>query len=994
MKITNIHFTKYGPYRDWKFTPPEKGLSIIYGPNESGKTTFLQGMRDLIFGFKGENRKEATADMQFIRGTESYYLGREGKKLNFHNMGGEEYTKAPPTLWWHGLDRKTYEQIFAITLEDMQGVKILHSVDVRTRFFGSEEGEKVGEAVKAIEKAAANLLVSSANGKRKINRLLESLQELEEQAKEYVVEEDEYIRCRREIEKLRVTEKELKDSLEQWKEYMRGVSLVVQTWDTYKRAQESKKHMDTMVKGSLPEQERFLALDKEISQCQEYMRVWREKEESFIPEDFIPEDAIHLYSKEIEQLYEELARWEQLERECHQGVKYIQDVREQLERLRQMHHMWHFANEIIPTVDWAEGEKRSHILRRARENKEHWEQRKPKFLAQMEGEVPEDQLFYGRSLISSSPEEVESLRRTIDTLQEKFTQWKDVEEGLYPATESPTFSKNSALLQKVLLGFWLAATIAFFIFAGGLNLFSYSWAGGASVLVALLCLGASYYSRMHSHQSIEEQQRMASELGRLYENDCRYYNLPVLSHREDFAHFKDAWHLWEKAYYDQDREKLRQYIGEKENAQWLAEGKTIEEELSKAESLWEEWRPKESNVTCSAEHFFRMKEEYDAYKHAVDQYHIYKERVDEKEAELKALDERATELWKKLEIQEEPTPLGLRKLYNQLRKYQENKVKYEQKEAQRKSYREEYDSWHCKEKELRIEQEAIIQKSGCETATEFRRQLISLEQYRQWETIYNQSCTQLHLLAPEQDDYDLLTGRLREGDKEKWVKEFDRGHEQIQRLEQQLSVLYESIGQYNETMRRLENSRNLVTVLRKKEEMQAQLQATLKEWATQVYMMHCMETAQHTYEKEKQPLMMEMASHYLERLTEGKYHMGMNYEEKSVALYDENGKCIPLEHWSSGTADQVYLALRLSLAMQFAHEVEPLPLVLDDVLLRFDEQRQKAALLLLQELASHVQIFLFTCQEQTETLAASILSAEKSTLYRFETNGLQALSAK
>ena len=64
---------------------------------------------------------------------------------------------------------------------------------------------------------------------------------------------------------------------------------------------------------------------------------------------------------------------------------------------------------------------------------------------------------------------------------------------------------------------------------------------------------------------------------------------------------------------------------------------------------------------------------------------------------------------------------------------------------------------------------------------------------------------------------------------------------------------------------------------------------------------------------------------------------------------------------SDGTADQLYLALRLSVAQELTPGV---PLILDDALVRFDEERMKAAMEVLQEMAQSRQVILFTCQNR------------------------------
>lgn len=64
---------------------------------------------------------------------------------------------------------------------------------------------------------------------------------------------------------------------------------------------------------------------------------------------------------------------------------------------------------------------------------------------------------------------------------------------------------------------------------------------------------------------------------------------------------------------------------------------------------------------------------------------------------------------------------------------------------------------------------------------------------------------------------------------------------------------------------------------------------------------------------------------------------------------------------SDGTADQLYLALRLAVAEELTPQA---PLVLDDALVRFDDQRLAAAMDILKEEAANKQVILFTCQSR------------------------------
>ena len=96
------------------------------------------------------------------------------------------------------------------------------------------------------------------------------------------------------------------------------------------------------------------------------------------------------------------------------------------------------------------------------------------------------------------------------------------------------------------------------------------------------------------------------------------------------------------------------------------------------------------------------------------------------------------------------------------------------------------------------------------------------------------------------------------------------------------------------------------------------------------------------------------------RLTGGRYERLTLASDFSmeVAATDEDTPHGVL--WrSDGTADQLYLALRLAVAEELTPDA---PLVLDDAFVRFDDTRLAAAMEILKEYAENKQVILFTCQ--------------------------------
>jgi len=73
-----------------------------------------------------------------------------------------------------------------------------------------------------------------------------------------------------------------------------------------------------------------------------------------------------------------------------------------------------------------------------------------------------------------------------------------------------------------------------------------------------------------------------------------------------------------------------------------------------------------------------------------------------------------------------------------------------------------------------------------------------------------------------------------------------------------------------------------------------------------------------------------------------------------------SGEKIGVLGMSDGTLDQLYLALRLASLEKFLDTNEPMPFIVDDILIRFDDERATAALKILADLSKKTQILFLT----------------------------------
>jgi len=76
---------------------------------------------------------------------------------------------------------------------------------------------------------------------------------------------------------------------------------------------------------------------------------------------------------------------------------------------------------------------------------------------------------------------------------------------------------------------------------------------------------------------------------------------------------------------------------------------------------------------------------------------------------------------------------------------------------------------------------------------------------------------------------------------------------------------------------------------------------------------------------------------------------------------------------SVGTADQLYLALRIASIEDYLQRAAPLPFIADDLFINFDDERAAAGLKVLSELATRTQVLFFTHHRHLVEIAHATL---------------------
>lgn len=151
------------------------------------------------------------------------------------------------------------------------------------------------------------------------------------------------------------------------------------------------------------------------------------------------------------------------------------------------------------------------------------------------------------------------------------------------------------------------------------------------------------------------------------------------------------------------------------------------------------------------------------------------------------------------------------------------------------------------------------------------------------------------------------------------------------------------------------------------------------------------------YREENQGPLLTAASKLFARLTLGAFvgiRAGFDDKDRATLHCVRRGERdnveVAVDGLSEGTRDQLYLSLRLASLLRHCETAEPMPIILDDVLVQFDDERSRAALAVFAEVAEKVQVLFFTHHARHVELAREAIASDKLTVHELGASSVSA----
>ena len=249
MRILNLRIDGFGQFADRQFGALERPMTVFFGPNEAGKSTLLEFVRRILFGFPRKSGR-VNAYPALAGGSYGGYLtieGAGGRVYDVRRRAGNSYSgdvlltsatgdtlpesELASLLGHHS--REVFERIFAFTLDDLYSDDLLSDANVNSQIYSAGMGvTSLPNAVKSIESSRMGIFLKGGSTQKiyemynKIEKINEKLREVADNAARFGTLTDSLDRVEVELENLSTHRREINS------QYNRQITLQ-NAWDDW-----------------------------------------------------------------------------------------------------------------------------------------------------------------------------------------------------------------------------------------------------------------------------------------------------------------------------------------------------------------------------------------------------------------------------------------------------------------------------------------------------------------------------------------------------------------------------------------------------------------------------------------------------------------------------------------------------------------------------------------------------------------------------------------
>lgn len=207
-----------------------------------------------------------------------------------------------------------------------------------------------------------------------------------------------------------------------------------------------------------------------------------------------------------------------------------------------------------------------------------------------------------------------------------------------------------------------------------------------------------------------------------------------------------------------------------------------------------------------------------------------------------------------------------------------------------------------------------------------------------------------YLLTINQDEYDLN-------------QKIDKYKEQIKKADEEINNIREKIATLDAEIKQMEETEEYSDVLHKMSYKKAKAKELAFEWSAMKLATDTLEQTKRSFHQKYMKDVIEKASYYFEIITKSKYVAIFPPEKNKTFSVETNLHTrFTINQLSQGTIDQLYVSLRIAISTVMSEKYS-VPFIIDDAFVHFDHKREQAVMRLLEEITKEQQVVLFTCKK-------------------------------
>ncbi len=353
------------------------------------------------------------------------------------------------------------------------------------------------------------------------------------------------------------------------------------------------------------------------------------------------------------------------------------------------------------------------------------------------------------------------------------------------------------------------------------------------------------------------------------------------------------------------------------------------------------------------------------------------------EARITAMQSRITEFDQRVhalcealepELLRAPSELAIEKLAEQVERAVEAQRKHDDLSHKLSAAREQSQSLSDRHMKLDAERVALFALANAANEAEFLEVVSRAEKIVRLNSEIEQLQREVDLIRAG-DDRDEFETSLAHSERAVLEGEQRDLAEQLRQQEQLKREADEAVGAARKELAQLDGSGTVAILNEDLARKRSELAADVDRYMPLVYARHLLNAAVSRFEKENQPEMIATVSRLLAQMTGGKYieFDRSGGSKQHVLIRRADGVERTPDQLSTGTREQLYLAIRLAYVLHYCEKNQPLPIIIDDVLVNFDEDRTRQTLATLADVSRSAQVLFFTCHPHMVRLAREVV---------------------